>query len=282
MDQRHFPDRALKMHGLGNDFILLDCRRSGAPPPVAEVVRQLADRHWGIGCDTLVHIAPREGGARLRFFNADGSAASACGNATRCVGALFFEESTAPALTLHVVAPDGSERALAVERAAGGLIRVNMGAPVFDWQAIPLAEAIDPDHLPIPGDPAALAMPNPHCVFFVPEAEAVDPAEAGPAIEHHALFPDRTNVEFVSPLGPDRLRMRVWERGGMVTQACGSGACAVAVAAHRRGLTGRRVEVVLDGGPLEIDWREDGVWMTGPATHVAALTLNPALLAPIP
>jgi diaminopimelate epimerase len=143
-----------------------------------------------------------------------------------------------------------------------------MGPPQLDWREIPLVRAVDPLHLPLPGDPVAVGMGNPHCVFFVADADAVDPAASGPGIEHDPLFPQRTNVEFASLIAPDRLRMRVWERGTGVTLACGSGACATAVAAHLRGLTGRRVTLDLDGGTLEVDWREDGVWLSGPTAHV--------------
>jgi len=159
---------------------------------------------------------------------------------------------------------------------------VNMGAPQLDWQSVPLANAVDPMHLPLPGDPVALGMGNPHCVLFVEDAEAVDVAGLGPRYEHDPLFPQRTNVEFASLIAPDHLRMRVWERGTGITLACGSGACATAVAAHLRGLTGRRVTLDLDGGVLEVDWREDGVWMTGPVAHVFDGWLSPDFLAAHP
>jgi diaminopimelate epimerase len=168
---------------------------------------------------------------------------------------------------------------LAAEDAGDGLTRVNMGQPQFDWDEVPLARPLDPLHLPLPGEPVALGMGNPHCVFFVPDAEAVDVAAQGAQIEHDPLFPQATNVEFVSLTAPDRLRMRVWERGTGITLACGSGTCATAVAAHLRGLTGRQVTVDVDGGTLEIDWRDDGVWMTGPTATVFGGVLTPAFLA---
>src|SRR5690606_24083522 len=155
---------------------------------------------------------------------------------------------------------------------------VNMGQPQLDWQAVPLSRDVDPAHLPMEGDPVAVGMGNPHCVFFVEDAEAVDLTGRGPRVEHDPLFPERTNVEFASLLGPDHLRMRVWERGTGVTLACGSGACATAVAAHLRGLTGKQVRLDLDGGVLEIDWREDGVWMAGPVALVFEGMLAPAFL----
>ena len=143
-----------------------------------------------------------------------------------------------------------------------------MGAPQLMWGEVPLASAVDTLHLPLAGDPAAVGMGNPHCVHFVADAEAVDLGGLGPAIEHNALFPQRTNVEFAALLGIDHLRMRVWERGAGITLACGSGACATAVAAHLRGLTGRKVRLDMDGGVLTVDWRADGVWLTGPVAHV--------------
>ena len=157
---------------------------------------------------------------------------------------------------------------LSAQRLPDGRVSVNMGAPQRDWADVPLSAAVDTLHLPLPGDPVAVGMGNPHCVFFVPDAEAVDLLALGPGLEHDPLFPKRANVEFASIIGPDHLRMRVWERGAGVTLACGSGACATAVAAHLRGLTGRKVTLSLDGGVLEIDWRDDGVWMTGPVVHV--------------
>jgi diaminopimelate epimerase len=134
-------------------------------------------------------------------------------------------------------------------------------------------------HLPLPGDPVAVGMGNPHCVIFLPDADTADVARDGARLERDPLYPQGTNVEFASLTGPDRLRMRVWERGTGITLACGSGACATAVAAHLRGLTGRRVTLDLDGGALEVDWRDDGVWMTGPTAHVFDGWLSPAFLA---
>jgi len=168
---------------------------------------------------------------------------------------------------------------LLAEDAGRGLTRVNMGAPLLDWAAVPIAGPMDLLHLPITGDPVAVGMGNPHCVFFVPDAESVDVAGRGAAIEHDPIFPQATNVEFASLIGPDHLRMRVWERGTGITLACGSGTCATVVAAHLRGLTGRRVTVEVDGGTLNIDWRDDGVWMTGPTAHVFSATLTPTFLA---
>ncbi len=257
------PRRFAKWHGLGNDFVVMDLRAGGALPAPA-LVRAIADRHRGVGFDQLAAILPGEGvDARLVFFNADGSRSAACGNATRCIARMLMDESGRPRLRLAA-----GERVLEAEDAGDGRVRVNMGAPDLDWRAIPLAREVDTLHLPIEGDPVATGMGNPHCTFFVPDAEAVDLAALGPRIEHHPLFPERTNVQVASPAGPDRLRVRVWERGTGITLASGSSSCAVAVAAARRGLTGRRVTVVLDGGELAVEWRDDGVWMEGPAAHV--------------
>lgn len=263
-----------KMHGLGNDFVVID-RRAGGPAVTAALARALGDRHRGIGFDQLAVIEPDPtADFALTFYNPDGSTAAACGNATRCIAAA--ELATTGVAALRIRTPRGI---LAAEAAGDGRTRVNMGAPVLDWAGIPLAEPVDPLHLPIQGDPVATGMGNPHLSFFVDDAEAVDLAAFGPAHEHHPLFPDRTNVQVASRLGPDHLRMRVWERGTGITLASGSSSCAVAVAAHRRGLTGRQVRLTLDGGEIEIDWRDDGVWMTGPTAHVFDGVLTAAFLA---
>jgi diaminopimelate epimerase len=262
-----------KMHGLGNDFVVIDAR-GRADPVTPGLARRLGDRRRGVGFDQLAVI--RDGGgdaAAVDFWNADGSRAGACGNATRCVGALLMRENGSGAATLR------TERGLlAVEAAADGAVRVNMGPPVEDWRAIPLARPVDLDALPLDGAPSAVGMGNPHCVFLVADAEAAPVERMGPAIESDPLFPERTNVEFVQVLDRRTLRMRVWERGLGVTLACGSGACAAAVVAARRGLAERAVTVVLDGGPLGIDWREDGVWMTGPVAEVFEGILSPSFL----
>lgn len=263
----------MKMHGLGNDFVVLD-RRSGGAPVTAGLARALADRQRGVGFDQLVVVVPDQtADAGLVFYNADGSVAGACGNATRCVARWLMRQTGQGAVTLR------TERGLLACRDVGsGLTEVNMGAPMLEWQDVPLARAMGTLELPIEGAPTATGMGNPHCTFFVPDAEAVDLAAFGPRIEHHPLFPQRTNVQVASLIGPDRLRMRVWERGAGITLASGSSSCATAVAAARRGLTGRHVCIVLDGGEIEIDWQEDGVRMTGPTAHVFDGVLTPAFL----
>lgn len=263
-----------KMHGLGNDFVILDSRGREAICTPA-LARALGDRHRGVGFDQLAEIrAGEDSDICLDFWNADGSRAGACGNATRCVAWLVMRDTGRDALSIRT-----ARGLLHAVRRADGMTSVNMGPPQLDWADVPLREAADTLHLPLPGDPVAVGMGNPHCVFFVPDAESVALETEGARIEHDPLFPQRTNVEYASLTGPDRIRMRVWERGSGVTLACGSGACATAVAAHRRGLTGRRVTLDLDGGALEIDWRDDGVWMTGPVAEVFSADLSPAFLA---
>ncbi len=207
----------------------------------------------------------------LDFWNADGTRAGACGNATRCVADLVMPDG-AEALTIRTA------RGLLEARRADGAIWVNMGPPQLEWNEIPLASAVDPLHLPLPGDPVGVGMGNPHCVFFVPDAEAVDPAGRGPQVETDPLFPEHTNVEFAQVRAEDEIRMRVWERGTGITLACGSGACATLVAARLRGLTGPRVRMELDGGWMTLDWREDGVWMTGPVAYVFSAELSPGFV----
>ncbi len=267
----------MKMHGLGNDFVVVDARDAQVDVRPA-LVAALADRHLGIGFDQLAVIHP--GGnadAHLEFLNADGSASAACGNATRCIARFLMDKTGRDRLVLTT-----ARGQLVAEDRGAGLTAVNMGQPQMDWQDIPLAHAMDTLELPIDGAPTATGMGNPHCTFFVPDALAVDLALRGAAIEHHPLFPARTNVQFAHVAGPDHLRMRVWERGVGVTLASGSSSCAVAVAAHRRGLTGRQVQVDLDGGTLQIDWTDDGVWMIGPTMHVADGILSDQFLAAIP
>lgn len=264
----------MKMHGAGNDFVVIDSRGRDAVTTPA-LARALGDRNRGVGFDQLAEIRDSDvADFALDFWNSDGSRAGACGNATRCVSDYMMRQLGRDAVTL--VTARGELRAV---RRADGLVSVNMGHPQRDWAEVPLAHAVDTAHLPLPGDPMAVGMGNPHCVFFVPDAEAVDVTTEGRRFEVDPLFPQKTNVEFASIIGPNHLRMRVWERGAGITLACGSGACATAVAAHLRGLTGRQVQLDLDGGRLDIDWREDGVWMTGPVAHVFDAVLTADFLA---
>ena len=263
----------MKMHGAGNDFVVIDSR--GREAVVTHgLARALGDRHRGVGFDQLAEIRSSEvADFTLDFWNSDGSRAGACGNATRCVSDYVMRG--AGRASVDLVTDRGHLRAERVD----GSVWVNMGAPQLTWGEVPLASAVDTLHLPLAGDPAAVGMGNPHCVHFVADAEAVDLAGLGPAIEHNALFPQRTNVEFAALLSPDHLRMRVWERGAGITLACGSGACATAVAAHLRGLTGRKVQLDMDGGVLWVDWRDDGVWLTGPVAHVFDGVMSAEFLA---
>ena len=262
----------MKMHGLGNDFVIIDSRGRKAVTSPA-LARALGDRHRGVGFDQLAEIRDGEGSdIVLDFWNSDGSRAGACGNATRCVAAHVLAETGASEMTIRTT------RGLLRGVIDGGQVWINMGQPQRAWDEIPLAGDVDPLHLPLPGDPVGVGMGNPHCVFFVDDAGAVDLAKAGPAIETDPLFPQATNVEFAQVRGPGDIRMRVWERGTGITLACGSGACATLVAARLRGLTGPHVRMELDGGWMELDWRDDGVWMTGPTAHVFTASLTPDFL----
>ncbi|SFR53472.1 diaminopimelate epimerase [Yoonia tamlensis] len=253
----------MKMHGLGNDFVVVDER--GITPRVdAALAIAIADRHRGVGFDQLTVLSKTpDADVHLTFWNSDGSLSAACGNATRCIARFLMDETGRDTLTIT------TDRGTLYARDAGdGLTSVNMGQPQLRWDEIPLSHEMDTLALPIDGAPVATGMGNPHCTFFVEDAEAVDLAARGAQTEHHPLYPQRTNVQFASVVGPDHLRMRVWERGVGVTLASGSSSCATAVAAARRGITGRKVQIDLDGGTLHIDWRDDGVWMTGPTAHV--------------
>lgn len=253
----------MKMHGLGNDFVVMDER--GITPRVdAALAISIADRHRGVGFDQLAVLSDTTNAdVHLTFWNSDGSLSAACGNATRCIARFLMDETGRDALTITT-----DRGTLHARDAGGGLTSVNMGHPQLRWDEVPLAYEVDTLSLPIDGSPVATGMGNPHCTFFVDDAEAVDLAARGAKVEYDPLYPQRTNVQFASLIGPDHLRMRVWERGVGVTLASGSSSCATAVAAARRGITGRKVRIDLDGGTLHIDWRDDGVWMTGPTAHV--------------
>jgi len=257
-----------KMHGLGNDFVVVDLRAQAVAIDAA-AARVLADRRTGIGCDQVILLEPpRDPSAQvlMRIRNPDGSEAEACGNGTRCVAALLAAETGQRRIGIETAAG-----LLEAEAAPGGLISVDMGVPRTDWRDIPLARPMDTLRADLVNGPLAepvcTSMGNPHATFFVPDAEAIDLAVLGPALEHDKLFPERANIGVAAIRDPATLRLRVWERGAGLTPACGSGACAALVAAHRRGLTGRSAAALVDGGRLDIAWRDDGhVVMTGPAT----------------
>ena len=260
-----------KMHGLGNDFIVLDARERALPPIDSAAASALADRHTGIGCDQLILLEPSsEGDFRMRIFNADGSEVEACGNATRAVGLLHGQPARIETLggLLHASPGDSG-------------ISVEMGKPRFDWDRIPLAYAMDTHSMPVGWDaltdPIAVNVGNPHVIFFVADPYAVEMDRLGPLIENDPLFPERINVNVAAVTARDAMTLRVWERGAGLTRACGTGACATAIGAMKRGLVDRRVTVTLPGGPLVIEWREDGeIVMTGPATESFRGSFDPA------
>jgi diaminopimelate epimerase len=270
-----------KMHGLGNDFVVLDGRRE-AIALTAAAVRALADRRTAIGCDQVIVLEPPGRPAaqvRMRILNADGSEAEACGNASRCVADLIYRESGDPRVRIETAAG-----VLAAEIMPDGRVAVDMGPVRTGWREIPLARAMDTDRLDLAlgplSQPVATNIGNPHATFFVEAVEAIDLAALGPVLEHHALFPERANIGLAAVGDRRHIRLRVWERGAGITPACGSGACAALVAAHRRGLAERCATVQLDGGRLDIAWREDGhVIMTGPAVLSFEGAFDPAWLA---
>jgi len=270
----------IKMHGLGNDFVILDGRDNGLTVS-CDVVRTISNRRQGVGCDQFIIMEPAQNAIAdvfMRIYNTDGSESGACGNATRCVASLVMHEQA----TNHVIVETISGL-LDCENVGGGLYSVDMGPARLDWRDLPLSEARDTEHLNIEAgplkNPVGVNMGNPHAVFMVDNAEAIDLTVFGPMVEHDKLFPERTNVEAVQVLTPERIRMRVWERGAGITQACGSGACAALVATARRGLTGRKADVVLDGGVLHIEWMPDNnVLMTGPVATSFAGQIDPSLL----
>ena len=260
-----------KMNGLGNDFVVLDAR-AGALALSPDTVRAIADREEGIGCDQLIALEPsRKADVFMRIFNADGGEVGACGNAARCVAAVVAAERGRPDVSIETEAG-----VLGATLNDDATVTIDMGAPRFAWNEIPLSEPfhdtrrielqIGPIDDPVLHSPAVVNVGNPHCLFFVDDVEAHDLARFGPMLEHHPLFPERANISLVQVLAPHALKVRTWERGAGLTRACGTAACAAAVASARRELTGRKVRVTLPGGDLLIEWREkDGhILMTGP------------------
>ena len=263
----------LKMHGLGNDFVVFDARAE--PLSLSNLqVRALADRRTGIGCDQVIVVEPSAAATvRARFWNCDGEEVSACGNGARAVAALVGGEATI----------ETAGGLLTAAAAAGGAV-VDMGAPRFDWAAVPLAYAMDTLTLPLAWEvlenPGAVNVGNPHAVFFVADPGAVDLEILGPIIEHDPVFPERVNVGVASLPSRSRMTLRVWERGAGLTRACGTGAVAAVAVAQRRGLADARVTVTLPGGDLVIERTAGGhMLMSGPATIVFAGTIDPELFA---
>jgi diaminopimelate epimerase len=259
-----------KMNGLGNDFVVLDAR--ARPLALGEdAVRAIADRKEGIGCDQIIALEPTpRADVFMRIWNSDGGEVGACGNAARCVASLVAAERGEPKVSIET---ESGMLSAAVN--GDGSVTIDMGAPRFAWNEIPLSEPapdtrridlqIGPED-PVLRSPSVVNVGNPHCLFFVDDVKAHDLARFGPMLEHHLLFPERANISLVQVLGPDAIKLRTWERGAGLTRACGTAACAAAVAAARRELTARKVKVSLPGGDLMIEWREsDGhILMTGP------------------
>ncbi len=271
----------IKMHGLGNDFVVLDGRQ--APIQLsADQAAAVADRRRGTGCDQVIVLQPPKNTIadfHARFLNADGGESMACGNGTRCVAAMVMDETAKN----HLIVETGAGL-LDAERQANGLVSVDMGPAKLDWREIPLTDPVDTLHVPAGSGPlddaVCVGLGNPHAVYFVDDAEAVQIKVFGPVIEQHKMFPQFTNVEVVHVTDAGALRMRVWERGAGVTQACGSGACATLVAAVRRGLIdGRKADVIVDGGTLTVEWLPDNhVLLTGPVATSFTGTIDPAML----
>jgi diaminopimelate epimerase len=268
----------VKMHGAGNDFVVLDARAGtlGLTKPAA---RLIADRRLGIGCDQIIIIEPDpEADAFMRILNADGSESGACGNATRCVAALLAEETGRRRLVIRTAAG-----LLPAEIQGPGLVEVDMGPPGLAWGDIPLAGPADTLHLRLAmgpvENPAACSMGNPHATYFVDDLAHLPIETLGPALERAHIFPERANIGFAQIIGADQIRLRVWERGAGLTLACGSGACAALVNAHRRGLVGRSASVQMDGGNLRIHWRQADhhVLMAGPVARVFDGRIDPEI-----
>jgi diaminopimelate epimerase len=275
-----------KMNGLGNDFVVLDAR--ARPLALGEdAVRAIADRKEGIGCDQIIALEPTpQADVFMRIWNSDGGEVGACGNAARCVASLVAAERGEPKVSIET---ESGMLSAAVN--GDGSVTIDMGAPRFAWNEIPLSEPapdtrridlqIGPED-PVLRSPSVVNVGNPHCLFFVDDVKAHDLARFGPMLEHHLLFPERANISLVQVLGPDAIKLRTWERGAGLTRACGTAACAAAVAAARRELTARKVKVSLPGGDLMIEWREsDGhILMTGPYALDFEGTLPAELIQP--
>lgn len=276
----------LKMHGLGNDFVVLDARATPLDLTPARR-RAIADRRLGVGCDQLIVLEPptdSDADVFMRIYNPDGSEAGACGNATRCVASVVMDEHKTDQVTVQTIS--GLLESQKTGKGSNGLpvISVDMGLARLDWREIPVATACDTNHMPVGlgplQDPVGTSMGNPHATFFVDDLDAIAITELGPKLEHDRFFPERANIGIAQVIGENRLRLRVWERGAGLTLACGSGACAAGVAAARRGLTGRAVDVVMEHGTLGIEWLRDGhVMMTGGIAVAYTGELSPGLLA---
>jgi diaminopimelate epimerase len=276
-----------KMNGLGNDFVVLDAR-ARALRLAPDMVRAIADRKEGVGCDQIIALEPsRKADVFMRIWNADGGEVGACGNAARCVAGLVAAERGEPKVSIET-----ESAVLGATVNGDGSVTVDMGSPRFAWDEIPLSEPfhdtrrielqVGPIDAPVLHTPSVVNVGNPHCLFIVDDVAAHDLARFGPMLEHHPLFPERANISLVQVTGPDALKVRTWERGAGLTRACGTAACAAAIAAARRELVGRKVKVSLPGGDLNVEWREsDGhILMTGPYALDFEGTLPEELFAP--
>jgi diaminopimelate epimerase len=275
-----------KMNGLGNEFVVLDGRRDAIALSAAQV-QAIADRDSGIGCDQLILMEPSShADVRMRIWNNDGEEVESCGNASRCIADILFNETGRDTATI-----DTKGGFLVCTRAPEGQVTVDMGVPRFGWEDIPLAEPfhdtrtielqVGPIDKPLLHSPSVVNVGNPHCIFWVEDVDAHDLGKFGPMLEYHPIFPERANISVCQVLRSDHLVLKVWERGAGLTRACGTAACAAAVAAVRKGLTGRTVRVTLPGGDLEIEWREsdDHMLMTGPVAYEFTGTLPDTLMA---
>lgn len=270
----------VRMNGAGNDFVVVNALETPFAPTAGQA-RAIADRATGQGCDQLIAIEPSDrADAFMRVWNADGGQVETCGNALRCVGWLLMESTGKDCVVIDTLGGPTT-----ASRAGDRRVRVDMGAPGLDWTQVPLAEEMDtrgvelqvgPIDAPLLHTPGAVSMGNPHVVFFTDRQDDAFVRGSGSLVEHHPLFPQGVNVGFANVLAPDRIRLRVWERGAGLTKACGTGACAALVAAARRGLTGRRAVIETDGGDLDIDWDEatGHVFMTGPIEIEGTGTLD--------
>jgi diaminopimelate epimerase len=275
------------MNGRGNDVVVLDAR---VRPIVldADAAQRIADRTTGIGCDQLINLEPSaRADVFMRIRNADGSEVDACGNATRCVAWLLSRESGSAAVTIETNAG-----LLAADVTSIDEITIDMGEPRFRWDQIPLAEPfhdttrielqIGPIDKPILHSPSVVNVGNPHAIFWVDDVGALDLGRFGPLLENHPIFPERANISLAHVTARDALTLRTWERGAGLTRACGTAACAAAVAASRKGLTGRDVTVTLPGGPLRIQWTErNRILMSGPAELEFEGALDPQSFTPL-
>lgn len=279
--------RFSKMHGLGNDFIMIDClTMHHNEEDLQRKAAAICDRRFGVGADGLILILPSDSSDfRMRVINSDGSEAEMCGNGIRCLGKYVFDRGLTTSNELSVETGAGV-LTLLLNTVSGKVesAKVDMGAPQFRRNAIPMsgpdAPMVQGEQISVDGtnlSVTCLSMGNPHCVSFVDDVAAYPVATVGPQVERHELFPRKTNVEFVQILGPSEIRMRVWERGAGETLACGTGACASAIASALNGKTGDKMLVHLAGGDLDIDWTgREHVYMTGPASDVFDGELNMA------